>query len=135
MQMEMAGNPCSGDASHIEADIESVRVDRFAEPFHESAADLVHLRPLGGIQGWKRSDVAVRGNHEMAVVIGIQIQEREDAAPAVNDVVAPIISLEALGGAEDASPGSWLCEECGAPRCPQPGEVNGRGSDIAFSAP
>ena len=86
MHVHVAGKTCAGDLSDVRAYIITVRFHLFVDASLGPVHKLHQVEELGVSQHVEALDVPVRGDHDMAVIVRVEIEHRERVSGALEDV-------------------------------------------------
>lgn len=92
MHVNMAGHACTGSFAHIEADVKSVRMVKFAEDALQPVGQIDHFMGCRRVQFLQLVCVLVRDHHDVAGSIGEGIEDDEATFTAMDDTGPGVIA-------------------------------------------
>jgi hypothetical protein len=111
-------NARPGRLSHVDADVQPVRLVGLLEHGFGPLGEHGHFVQLLGREARQRADVAVRDHHEMTVVVREQVEDDEAGGAGEDDEGVRIGKLR--GAAEDAPLVGLAARHVGqSPRAPE----------------
>ena len=90
MDVEMPRDPGPSHAAQIEAEVEALGPQRPPQPFGEALQHREQLAPLTRTEVGQGADVPIGRDHEVAVVVGVPVEDDKDRSAAGDNVVPPI---------------------------------------------
>lgn len=121
VQMQMVGNAGSGAGAEVQANIEALRFDGFAQDGLGERRELEELQALGVAKVSEIGGLAIGHSHHVADGVGEAVQHEKAVLAPGDHVVRGIIG--GLGGFGEEIPAHRLFEILGAPGRPEGREM------------
>jgi len=138
MQVKVSRYPCTCRTSQIESYVESIRLHDPFQSGHPILDEMEHFQPLGFFQSFQKTDMPVRGDHQVSVVVWVEIQQRECLDPSDQDLTGfvrlrlPFLTEQASRSTGRPLIGTDRCDVDLPPRSPQPIQTHEASSAIVW---